>query len=170
MHHDYDDIHQDYDHHSDTETSSDANSSLIANESQSSEETKNEISEVKLSFGLDKLSLDAKHDEEQKRKEVAEILHSIKDQRLSLKRELSEYVVTRYYRAPELILAMRDYGPAIDVWSIGCIFAELLSMMKENVKNARDRRPLFPGKSCYPLSPDKKNTESRGGFPYSVDD
>jgi len=65
---------------------------------------------------------------------------------------------------------MRDYGPAIDIWSIGCIFAELLSMMKENVKNARDRRPLFPGKSCYPLSPDKKNTESRGGFPYSVDD
>ena len=47
---------------------------------------------------------------------------------------LTEYVVTRWYRAPEVILNASHYTKAIDVWSIGCIFAELLG-----------RSPLFPG-------------------------
>jgi serine/threonine protein kinase len=50
---------------------------------------------------------------------------------------MTEYVVTRWYRAPELLLSPGGtYDEAIDLWSIGCIFAELLR-----------RRPLFPGKS-----------------------
>jgi mitogen-activated protein kinase 1/3 len=44
-----------------------------------------------------------------------------------LKRQLTKHVVTRWYRAPELIL-LQDYSSAVDVWSLGCIFAELLSM------------------------------------------
>ncbi|CAK4917413.1 unnamed protein product [Aphanomyces euteiches] len=48
---------------------------------------------------------------------------------------LSEYVVTRWYRAPELLLA-NAYAMSIDVWSVGCIFGELLG-----------RRVMFPGKS-----------------------
>ena len=44
-------------------------------------------------------------------------------------------MVTRWYRAPELILLDKEYGPPIDVWSIGCIFAELLAMHKSNVPN-----------------------------------
>lgn len=71
-----------------------------------------------------------------------------------MKRELTGHVVTRWYRAPELILLEKDYGEAIDVWSIGCIFAELLSMLKENAPTFMDRKPLFPGQSCFPLSPD----------------
>jgi mitogen-activated protein kinase 1/3 len=47
---------------------------------------------------------------------------------------LTEYVVTRWYRAPEVILNASHYSNALDVWSIGCIFAELLG-----------RAPLFPG-------------------------
>ena len=39
------------------------------------------------------------------------------------------------------------------MWSVGCIFAELLSMMKENYATVFDRQPLFPGNSCFPLSP-----------------
>lgn len=46
----------------------------------------------------------------------------------------TEYVVTRWYRAPEIMLACQDYTKAIDVWSVGCIFAELLK-----------RKALFPG-------------------------
>lgn len=46
----------------------------------------------------------------------------------------TEYVVTRWYRAPEIMLACQDYTKAIDVWSVGCIFAELLR-----------RKALFPG-------------------------
>jgi len=43
---------------------------------------------------------------------------------------------------------------AIDTWSVGCIFAELLAMQAESVRNPRDRRPLFPGRTCFPLSAD----------------
>ncbi|KAI6149816.1 kinase-like protein [Pisolithus tinctorius] len=49
--------------------------------------------------------------------------------------QLTEYVATRWYRAPEIMLSFRRYTTAIDVWSIGCIFAELLL-----------GRPLFKGK------------------------
>jgi len=45
-------------------------------------------------------------------------------------------VVTLWYRAPELLLGIKQYSTHIDVWSIGCIFGELLQM-----------EPLFPGKS-----------------------
>jgi mitogen-activated protein kinase 1/3 len=87
-----------------------------------------------------------------------------------MKRELTGHVVTRWYRAPEIILLEKDYGPAIDLWSIGCIFAELLSMMKGNSPTFMDRKPLFPGKSCFPLSPAKDLTEQRNGFPFSTND
>ena len=87
-----------------------------------------------------------------------------------MKRELTGHVVTRWYRAPEIILLEKDYGPAIDIWSVGCIFAELLSMMKESAPTYLDRQPLFPGKSCFPLSPDKSIEQAMNGFPYSKDD
>ena len=77
-----------------------------------------------------------------------------------LKRQLTRHVVTRWYRAPELVL-LQEYGTAVDVWSAGCIFAELLGMQMENVKNYRDRVALFPGKSCYPLSDDHLDKEDR---------
>ncbi len=47
---------------------------------------------------------------------------------------LTEYVVTRWYRAPEIMLACHEYSKPSDVWSVGCIFAELLG-----------RKPFFPG-------------------------
>lgn len=44
-------------------------------------------------------------------------------------------VATRWYRAPEVMLSFKNYDKAIDVWSIGCILAEMLN-----------GKPLFPGK------------------------
>eukprot|EP00403_Amphidinium_massartii_P048352 CAMPEP_0178466592 /NCGR_PEP_ID=MMETSP0689_2-20121128/51984_1 /TAXON_ID=160604 /ORGANISM="Amphidinium massartii, Strain CS-259" /LENGTH=427 /DNA_ID=CAMNT_0020093623 /DNA_START=21 /DNA_END=1300 /DNA_ORIENTATION=- len=70
-------------------------------------------------------------------------------------RALTGHVVTRWYRAPELILLQKNYTEAIDVWSIGCIYAELLDML--DGKRPSDRGPIFPGSSCYPLSPDNKH-------------
>ena len=90
--------------------------------------------------------------------------------RRSMKRQLTGHVVTRWYRAPEIILLEKDYGPAVDVWAVGCIFAELLSMIKENAATYQDRTPLFPGKSCFPLSPDHKVTAKKSGFPSSSSD
>ena len=67
---------------------------------------------------------------------------------------MTQYVVTRWYRAPELILLQR-YTTAIDVWSFACIFAELLTMLPEAGLKAEPhrRKALFPGRSCFPLSP-----------------
>eukprot|EP01134_Creolimax_fragrantissima_P007629 CFRG7629T1 len=48
---------------------------------------------------------------------------------------ITQYVATRWYRAPEIILSWKQYTKAIDVWSTGCIFAEMLL-----------RQPLFPGR------------------------
>lgn len=48
--------------------------------------------------------------------------------------QLTEYVATRWYRAPEIMLNARGYSKAIDVWSVGCILAEMLT-----------NQPLFPG-------------------------
>jgi mitogen-activated protein kinase 1/3 len=80
---------------------------------------------------------------------------------------LSVHVVSRWYRAPELILIETNYSGSIDVWSVGCIFAELMMMMKENAPTFMDRTPLFPGKSCFPLSPpgSKKVKVNEFGFP-----
>ncbi|KAL5604882.1 hypothetical protein BROUX41_001787 [Berkeleyomyces rouxiae] len=46
-------------------------------------------------------------------------------------------VVTIWYRAPELILGSQHYGPPIDMWAVGCIFAELMSL-----------RPIFKGEEA----------------------
>jgi serine/threonine protein kinase len=45
-------------------------------------------------------------------------------------------VVTLWYRAPEILLGSRQYSTPVDVWSVGCIFAEMVN-----------QKPLFPGDS-----------------------
>jgi serine/threonine protein kinase len=49
---------------------------------------------------------------------------------------MTEYVATRWYRAPEIMLSWKEYTKAVDMWSVGCIMAEMLG-----------RKPLFPGKN-----------------------
>jgi nemo like kinase len=39
---------------------------------------------------------------------------------------MTQEVVTQYYRAPELLMGAKHYSYSVDVWSVGCIFAELL--------------------------------------------
>lgn len=68
-------------------------------------------------------------------------------------KQLTKHVVTRWYRAPEVILAQDSYTYKIDIWSVGCIFAELLSMMRANFPHFLERKPLFPGETCRLLSP-----------------
>jgi len=49
---------------------------------------------------------------------------------------MTEYVCTRWYRAPEVLCSWTDYSGAIDIWSIGCILAEM-----------HMRQPLYPGRN-----------------------
>lgn len=48
---------------------------------------------------------------------------------------LTEYVATRWYRAPEVMLNAKGYSKALDIWSVGCILGEMIN-----------NKPLFPGK------------------------
>eukprot|EP00388_Colpodella_angusta_P025516 GDKK01002899.1.p1 GENE.GDKK01002899.1~~GDKK01002899.1.p1 ORF type:complete len:560 (+),score=129.73 GDKK01002899.1:66-1682(+) len=54
----------------------------------------------------------------------------------NIQANLTDYVATRWYRAPEILWAWPNYGAASDVWSAGCILGELLK-----------RGPLFPGRN-----------------------
>lgn len=51
---------------------------------------------------------------------------------------LTEYVVTRWYRPPEILAESSYYGAAADIWSVGCILGEMLDA---------NRRPIFRGSS-----------------------
>ncbi|KAM7540579.1 hypothetical protein Aperf_G00000044358 [Anoplocephala perfoliata] len=48
----------------------------------------------------------------------------------------TDYVATRWYRSPELLVGDTHYGPPVDIWAVGCVFAEMLT-----------RLPLWPGRS-----------------------
>ncbi|XP_038066536.1 cyclin-dependent kinase-like 1 [Patiria miniata] len=50
--------------------------------------------------------------------------------------DYTDYVATRWYRAPELLVGDTKYGPPVDVWAIGCVMAEMLTT-----------EPLWPGRS-----------------------
>lgn len=50
-------------------------------------------------------------------------------------RKYTNRVITLWYRPPELLLGANEYGSSVDMWSVGCLIAELLT-----------RKPLFPGK------------------------
>lgn len=54
--------------------------------------------------------------------------------------QLTEYMSTRWYRAPELLITHDKYTQSIDVWAIGCIFVEMLT-----------GRALFTGKNEYDM-------------------
>ena len=47
--------------------------------------------------------------------------------------QMTDYVVTRWYRSPELLLGYQQYTESVDVWSAGCVIAEMLL-----------GRPIFP--------------------------
>lgn len=49
---------------------------------------------------------------------------------------MTDYVATRWYRAPEILLGSTEYSTAVDMWSVGCIMAEMIS-----------GKSLFPGSS-----------------------
>jgi mitogen-activated protein kinase 15 len=49
---------------------------------------------------------------------------------------LTDYVATRWYRSPEVLLGCNNYGYSVDIWAFGCVLAELFMS-----------KPLFPGSS-----------------------
>ncbi len=62
---------------------------------------------------------------------LARVYNDNNDDRITV---LTDYVTTRWYRAPEVIVGWPRYTSAVDMWAVGCIIAELIG-----------RTPLFPG-------------------------
>ena len=77
------------------------------------------------------------------------------------------YICSRFYRPPELVVGATKYTPQVDVWSMGCVIAELIL-----------NRPLFPGKSATDQfmeiikvlgTPTSEEIKVMGGKPINVD-
>jgi mitogen-activated protein kinase 15 len=64
------------------------------------------------------------------------LCRSVADTDLTANVVLTDYVATRWYRAPEILLGSTKYGKPVDMWSVGCILGEMLM-----------GKPIFPGNS-----------------------
>jgi mitogen-activated protein kinase 1/3 len=113
------------------------------------------------------------NDPEQKRlsqeeifkKEVSEKYGKIAEKLNNEKRVLSNCIVSRWYRPPEIVLTQKNYDQAVDIWSMGCIFAEMLYCTDEynhDFQSIINNRYLFPGSSCFPISPCDEMKKQKG--------
>ena len=92
------------------------------------------------------------------REKMSEKLISLRPGRQTQKRYLSNHVMTRQYRAPEVIILEKKYRNSADLWSAGCILAELIfnqDVYRE--MGMSETTPLFNGGFCEPLSPALNN-------------
>ena len=90
---------------------------------------------------------------------MTESLANTRKTRQKRQRNMSSNVVSRWYRAPELIVCEKNYDYAVDVWSMGCILAEMLSCDTQYAKAEKYRpkhRIIFNGKYCHPIEPCEK--------------
>lgn len=91
---------------------------------------------------------------------ITDLLTSSRIFRQRMDRQLSPHVTSRWYRSPEVILKDKIYSFKSDIWSIGCIFGECISFTNTYRRNGgRDhaKRVMFPGTSCFPISPRRHN-------------
>ena len=78
---------------------------------------------------------------------------------------MSPTVCSRWYRAPEVILCDQNYGQSSDVWSLGCVLAEMLHCTAKQIEQRKynfKKRVMFRGESCYPISPYEDKTKGDG--------
>jgi mitogen-activated protein kinase 1/3 len=146
------------------------------------ETVKNMTSQYEFSVGMDhkvakkqaqiEISKKERHIQiKEKRQDERQILlRQCKESCQMMKRELTGHVGTRWYRAPEIILLEKVYSTSCDIWSVGCVFAELLQLLKKNITDYHKRQALFQGTSCFPLSPSKNPVVSIAGMPVSPGD
>ena len=73
------------------------------------------------------------------------------DLKPALLRQQTTYVVSRWYRAPEVILE-EEYGPPIDIWAVGCMFKEMIELTRLSSPPREPPLALFPGGCCSPWS------------------
>jgi len=98
------------------------------------------------------------------KKELAQQLDAERSERVSRKRAISPHVQTRIYRAPEVVLLQNSYSFGVDVWSFGCILAELIQCQNIYVHDGHEAPYLFPSTSCTPLSPPSSGADEKDDY------
>ena len=78
-----------------------------------------------------------------------------------LYRRLSKHITTRWYRSPEVLLFEPSYSYGVDVWSLGCLFAELLMLHHESRISPEHRHALFNGTSSFITTDFPKDKEQK---------
>ena len=68
--------------------------------------------------------------------EISQALTNTKEERKNKKRELTSTIMTRWYRAPEVIITDKNYNKAIDIWSLGIILVEILACSNPYIKES----------------------------------
>ena len=65
---------------------------------------------------------------------------------------MSSHIIHRYYRPPEIILMEKEYRESADMWSLGCLLAEMLKCTQPEAE-ALDSYIFMKGSFCEPISP-----------------
>lgn len=93
---------------------------------------------------------------EEERLKLSHTLSKSMECRNQRPRALSNHVVTRSYRPPEIIVQEKEYHSKVDMWSLGCMLAELVGCTRQYAQaGIKYSTTLFKGSSCFPLSPIK---------------
>lgn len=95
------------------------------------------------------------------KQKVTELIEDNAGYLKSKKRDMSPHIVSRWYRPPEIILGHHRYDQSVDIWSLGCILADLLFLVSSDQKQRKEA--LFLGDSCFPLSPISENEQHCDG-------
>ena len=106
-------------------------------------------------FGLARTSRKVESEKKKYTREaMSEKLISVRAARHEHRREMSNHVMTRPYRAPEVIILEKKYKNSVDYWSTGCVLADMI-FQQSAYRDIRKKImcPLFNAKSCEPLSP-----------------
>lgn len=93
----------------------------------------------------------------------SKLINQKKEATGKVRRCLSSHIGSRWYRAPEISILENKYDSASDIWSFGCCVYELIKVLSLQNRghivddNGVPNYILFPGDSCYPLSPLNSN-------------
>ena len=100
--------------------------------------------------------LEGQETKQEIKKQISDKVRKIQRLNEKVKRSVSPHVASRWYRAPEVILLEKRYDQAVDIWSTGCIFYELLANVAHFFNpSGSSNKVLFKGDHCYPLSPNQ---------------
>jgi serine/threonine protein kinase len=126
---------------------------ISSKEGDADEEMDEEDKPISFHSGSTKSSLGMSGDE--KKSIAQDLINKRSKTQIKQERQLTQFITTRWYRPPEVILNEIKYNTKIDMWAVGCVLAEIAKATDSYLQNGQslNNLVLFPGDSCYPNSP-----------------